>query len=97
HDIMETLKRPHMIKHIYPIDKENITFTIQKVDDNQQKKAIILDIYQKFEYLQLFTFQVVELPKKFRSILQPVCQISELLFIMVEWIRLTASLYSNSL
>ena len=47
HDIMETLKRPHMIKHIYPIDKENITFTIQKVDDNQQKKAIILDILSK--------------------------------------------------
>lgn len=43
-DIIETLKRPEIIKHVYPIDRENIAYTIEEVTNDQQKLSIITDI-----------------------------------------------------
>lgn len=43
-DIIATLKRPEIIKHVYPIDRENIVYTIQEVSNEQQKLSIITDM-----------------------------------------------------
>lgn len=43
-DIVKTLKRPHMIKHVYPIDRTNIAFTIQEVSNNTEKMEFILKL-----------------------------------------------------
>jgi len=41
HDIMTILNRPNMVKHIYPMDRENIAFCVYEVADDRSKlKAI---------------------------------------------------------
>src|SRR5690625_4970794 len=43
-DIVKTLKRPHMIKHVYPIDRTNIAYTIQEVSNNSETMILILKL-----------------------------------------------------
>lgn len=43
-DIIQTLKRPHIAKHIYPIDRINIAFTVEKVSNNQEKLRVITTV-----------------------------------------------------
>lgn len=47
-DIVQTLKRPNIIKHIHPIDRTNIAFTVKKVsNDNEKIEAIIKLLHQR--------------------------------------------------
>lgn len=43
-DILTILKRPHMVKHIHPIDRKNICFNLQKVAQESEKIDIIVDV-----------------------------------------------------
>lgn len=55
-DIIKALKRPRITKHIYPIDRENIAYTIQKVTDYRQKQEIIVDILNEFRVPTIIYF-----------------------------------------
>lgn len=46
-DIIHTLKRPHIVKHIYPIDRKNIAFTVRKVTDNREKLEFIINLLRQ--------------------------------------------------
>ncbi|HLR66350.1 RecQ family ATP-dependent DNA helicase [Virgibacillus alimentarius] len=41
-DIIEALNRPNMIKHIYPMDRENITFCVREVSNEKDKQKRII-------------------------------------------------------
>ncbi|MEW9674688.1 ATP-dependent DNA helicase RecQ [Lentibacillus sp. L22] len=47
-DIVTYLKRPNMVKHIFPMDRENIVITVKKVDDDQEKIALLRDLFKKY-------------------------------------------------
>ncbi|MEC5422433.1 RecQ family ATP-dependent DNA helicase [Virgibacillus sp. C22-A2] len=42
-DIVNALDKPNMIKHIYPMDRDNITFNIQKVANDQDKISVMAE------------------------------------------------------
>src|SRR5690625_7491112 len=48
HDIMTILNRPNMVKHIYPMDRENIAFCVQEVADDRSKLKAIEELL--FDY-----------------------------------------------
>lgn len=43
-DILTALKRPKMIKHIYPIDRPNVALTVNKVTNNHEKIQRLIDV-----------------------------------------------------
>lgn len=46
-DIIDSLKRPQMALHIYPIDRKNIAFNVCKVQDNVEKIELITTILEQ--------------------------------------------------
>ncbi|WP_368651980.1 ATP-dependent DNA helicase RecQ [Ornithinibacillus sp. 4-3] len=55
-DIIAALNRPNMKKHIYPIDKENICFSIQQVAHELEKIDFLTDFLQKHHVPTLIYF-----------------------------------------
>lgn len=55
-DIMHHLKRKNMKKHIYPMDRENIVFTVQRVEKDQEKLSIIQSLLKKWQAPTLIYF-----------------------------------------
>lgn len=55
-DIQNALKTSTMTKHIYPIDKENISFTIKKVADKNEKITILLQVFSTYKGPTLIYF-----------------------------------------
>lgn len=55
-DIVDSLHRPNMVKHIYPIDRENIAFYIQQVSDNQEKQGVITELLNQYHVPTLIYF-----------------------------------------
>ncbi|WP_079709900.1 RecQ family ATP-dependent DNA helicase [Paraliobacillus ryukyuensis] len=47
-DIMNQLERMNMNKHIYAMDRENITFSVQYCNNTKEKLVFISDTLQKF-------------------------------------------------
>ncbi len=55
-DIIGSLSRPAMVKHIYPVDRENIIFSIQKVSGDSGKRNIIVNILENYRVPTLIYF-----------------------------------------
>ncbi|MEN2766152.1 RecQ family ATP-dependent DNA helicase [Ornithinibacillus xuwenensis] len=55
-DIKRSLNLPNMVKHIYPIDRNNIMLSVQEVMDNEEKLAIISCILSKNKVPSLIYF-----------------------------------------
>lgn len=55
-DIIKSLKRQEIIKHIYPMDKPNIAFCVKKVNHDQEKMKLITDLLPKFNVPTLIYF-----------------------------------------
>src|SRR5699024_9295454 len=55
-DIMTTLNRPHMLKHIYPMDRENIAYWVQEVEDDETKVEEIVKLLSKYHVPVLIYF-----------------------------------------
>ncbi|MUK87242.1 RecQ family ATP-dependent DNA helicase [Ornithinibacillus sp. L9] len=43
-DIINVLDRPNIVKHIHPMDRNNITLAVKEVSDNQEKQEVIVNI-----------------------------------------------------
>ncbi|MGP4107403.1 RecQ family ATP-dependent DNA helicase [Virgibacillus sp. L01] len=46
-DIIYSLNRPNIMKHVYPMDRENIAFTIEKVNKDSEKQEFIVNLLKK--------------------------------------------------
>jgi len=55
-DIMTSLSRPNMIKHIYPMDRENIAFCVHKVEDDRTKLIEIENLLSTYHVPTLIYF-----------------------------------------
>src|SRR5690625_1433665 len=55
-DIIQSLHRPDMRKHIYPMDRENIAISIIRKDSDEEKIAEISDILSRFSVPTLIYF-----------------------------------------
>src|SRR5699024_11345538 len=67
-DIVKTLKRPHMIKHVYPIDRTNIAFTIQEVSNNTEKMEFILKLLHHKRVPTIIYFSSRAVTEKFANL-----------------------------
>lgn len=55
-DILLSLERKQMIKHIYPMDRPNIAFCVEEVDHDRDKVIHIIDVLTKFNVPTLIYF-----------------------------------------
>ncbi|WP_067725408.1 RecQ family ATP-dependent DNA helicase [Oceanobacillus damuensis] len=55
-DIIGSLRRPDMLKRIYPMDRENIAFCIEEVADDKEKLEVIIDLFKKYHIPALIYF-----------------------------------------
>ncbi|MFD1360586.1 RecQ family ATP-dependent DNA helicase [Lentibacillus salinarum] len=55
-DIKTVLNRPRMVDHIYPMDRENITLMVEKVNDDREKQVIITELLKKYRVPTLIYF-----------------------------------------
>ncbi|TFJ93788.1 RecQ family ATP-dependent DNA helicase [Lentibacillus salicampi] len=56
HDIIASLDRPDIVRHIYPMDRENITFTVKKVENDRQKQDTITRLLKRYRVPTLIYF-----------------------------------------
>ncbi|WP_077326742.1 RecQ family ATP-dependent DNA helicase [Virgibacillus siamensis] len=55
-DIIAALNRGAITKHIHPIDKNNITFSIEHVNGNIEKKQFLADLFKRYRVPTLIYF-----------------------------------------
>nr|WP_245544999.1 ATP-dependent DNA helicase RecQ [Lentibacillus jeotgali] len=55
-DIITSLNRPGIVSHIYPMDRENITLTVQKVNEDRQKQEMIIKLLKRYRVPTLIYF-----------------------------------------
>ncbi|WP_099158392.1 RecQ family ATP-dependent DNA helicase [Virgibacillus ndiopensis] len=55
-DIVTFLKRPNMIKHIYPMDRDNITFSIEEVSNDNEKIDVLTKLFNRYRVPALIYF-----------------------------------------
>lgn len=55
-DIVQSLNVPNMVKHIYPIDRPNIAFTIKNVVNQQEKLTFLIEIISYYRVPTLIYF-----------------------------------------
>lgn len=55
-DIMQSLKITDMKKHVYPMDKPNIAFCIEKTDNDNEKNAKIISLLMEYKVSTLIYF-----------------------------------------
>ncbi|MFB1050465.1 ATP-dependent DNA helicase RecQ [Paraliobacillus sp. JSM ZJ581] len=55
-DILKYLNTPDMKKHIYPMDRENLTFTVQACDHKQEKLSYMKVLLKKFDVPTMIYF-----------------------------------------
>ncbi|GAA0444104.1 ATP-dependent DNA helicase RecQ [Lentibacillus halophilus] len=55
-DIATSLNRQEIKKHIYPMDRDNITFSVKKVTGEQEKQDIIVSLLKRFRVPALIYF-----------------------------------------
>lgn len=55
-DIKQTLQRSDMIDHIYPMDRENIIFSIEKVTNDNEKNEVINHLVGRFHVPTIIYF-----------------------------------------
>src|SRR5690625_1627898 len=47
HDILTSLNRPHMVKHIYPMDRKNIVLNIERTIDDLEKNNYLYELLKE--------------------------------------------------
>ncbi|WP_068671982.1 ATP-dependent DNA helicase RecQ [Oceanobacillus sp. Castelsardo] len=55
-DIITSLNKPKMVKHIYPMDKPNIAFCVERVENDQEKSEILIPLLKKYKIPTLIYF-----------------------------------------
>lgn len=55
-DITTSLHRPNMTKHIYPMDRENITFCVRETSNETEKQASIVHLLSTYQVPTLIYF-----------------------------------------
>ena len=55
-DIISILQRPQMIEHVYPMDRENIAFHIEKTASRQEKLEKIIEVLSIYRVPSLIYF-----------------------------------------
>ncbi|WP_182199437.1 RecQ family ATP-dependent DNA helicase [Paraliobacillus salinarum] len=55
-DILKYLNAPNMKKHIYPMDRENLTFAVQTFEHRNEKVAYIKTLLNKFDVPTMIYF-----------------------------------------
>ncbi|TRM12598.1 ATP-dependent DNA helicase RecQ [Lentibacillus cibarius] len=55
-DIIKSLNRPAMKKHIYPMDRDNITFTVKEVNSDKEKQNILVSLLKRYRVPTLIYF-----------------------------------------
>lgn len=55
-DIISSLKRPSMIKHVFPMDRTNIALSVQEVVNNEEKLEIITSVLKERKVPSLIYF-----------------------------------------
>ncbi|MDL4840768.1 RecQ family ATP-dependent DNA helicase [Aquibacillus rhizosphaerae] len=55
-DIIFQLKCPSMNKHIYPMDRDNIAFVVQHVENENKKVALLKEVLQEFSIPTMIYF-----------------------------------------
>ncbi|WP_404452877.1 RecQ family ATP-dependent DNA helicase [Virgibacillus necropolis] len=56
HDIKKILRSPEMIDHIYPMDRENIVFSIEKVANDNEKNEKIKQLFTRIRVPTIIYF-----------------------------------------
>lgn len=68
-DIISSLNRPGIVRHIYPMDRENITFTVKKVNDDRQKQEMIINILKRYRVPTLIYFSSKRITEEIAAVL----------------------------
>ncbi|MFD2045892.1 RecQ family ATP-dependent DNA helicase [Ornithinibacillus salinisoli] len=68
-DILKVLDKPNIVKHIYPMDRNNITLTVKEVVDNQEKIEVILNVLSTYRVPTLIYFSSRQVAEQVSSIL----------------------------
>ncbi|WP_430785496.1 RecQ family ATP-dependent DNA helicase [Virgibacillus flavescens] len=55
-DIKKVLHRPNMINHIFPMDRENIIFSVKKVENEQDKNEMINQLFNRIRIPTIIYF-----------------------------------------
>ncbi|UFT97656.1 RecQ family ATP-dependent DNA helicase [Radiobacillus kanasensis] len=55
-DIEQQLHSVHMVKHVYPMDRKNISFVVESCQDEQAKKDYLVQLLQKFPVPSMIYF-----------------------------------------
>ncbi|MFS0751548.1 RecQ family ATP-dependent DNA helicase [Oceanobacillus sp. 1P07AA] len=55
-DIINSLNRSHITKHIFPMDRDNIAFCVEKIDNIDEKKERIRELIQQYHVPTLIYF-----------------------------------------
>ncbi|HEX6594557.1 MAG TPA: ATP-dependent DNA helicase RecQ [Bacillota bacterium] len=64
-DIIKALNVPHMVRHIYPIDRPNIAFSVKKVNDEKEKIDVIVNFVSHYRVPTLIYFSSRQLTEDF--------------------------------
>ncbi|GAA0599681.1 ATP-dependent DNA helicase RecQ [Virgibacillus siamensis] len=56
HDIIAALNRDSIIKHKYPIDRQNITFAVEHMNSNLDKRQFLTDLFRQYRVPALIYF-----------------------------------------
>lgn len=68
-DIITSLGRPDIVKHIYPMDRENITFCVQEVSGEQEKQTVIYHLLTQYHVPALIYFSSRQTAEQIATIL----------------------------
>ncbi|WP_343327781.1 ATP-dependent DNA helicase RecQ [Lentibacillus saliphilus] len=63
-DIMAALKRPHMMRHIFPMDRENIAFIVEETENPQDKLEIMTSLLAKHHVPTIIYFSSRQLAEQ---------------------------------
>src|SRR5699024_12860073 len=67
--IISSVSMPGSVRHIYPMVRENITFTVKKVNDDRQKQEMIINILMRYRVPTLLYFSNKRITEKIDAVL----------------------------
>ncbi|WP_156289259.1 RecQ family ATP-dependent DNA helicase [Oceanobacillus salinisoli] len=68
-DIVSSLNKPNMVKHIYPVDKPNIAYCIEKLVNDQEKNERLIQILSNYRVPVLIYFSSRNMTEKIAKLL----------------------------
>nr|WP_085992004.1 ATP-dependent DNA helicase RecQ [Oceanobacillus senegalensis] len=68
-DIISSLKKPEMVKQIYPMDKPNIAFCVKKLEHDEEKNQIMIDLLSSYHVPTLIYFSSRKMAEKIMKLL----------------------------